>query len=202
MDAGRWRRRWTGLPRRTRWVVAGLLVLLLTGAGVVRLAEQQRAQRVELAASVGLWSSSTSPTGGQVRFFVVVRNLGERPVAVTSVDGARGGLVLRMRTDGEQAVPAGAEVGIPLSVRLTCSPVQAAGRASLAADLGVRRADGAATTRRVDLDAAARVLDIAATLCGVRPDLRDHELSGPLLAARTVPDRHRCVDEGLDGRTP
>ena len=45
----------------------------------------------------------------------------------------------------------------------------------------MRRDDGGSTSRRVDLQAAQLVLDVAATVCTVRPDLRDHELSGPVV---------------------
>ena len=47
--------------------------------------------------------------------------------------------------------------------------------------IGVRREDGGTTTRRVELSPASLVLDVAATLCDARPELRDHELSGPVL---------------------
>lgn len=165
--------------------MAALGVLLLIGAVVVwsreRAADRERAQRVDLATSLGVWSSSTSPPGGQVGFFVLVRNDGERAVSVTSVSGVGDGLLLRMRDEGERAVPAGAEVDIPMSVRLSCAAGTPTTAAALPAEIGVRRQDGGATTRQVELEPAVLVLDVAATLCAVRPALRDHELSGPVL---------------------
>jgi hypothetical protein len=185
LEPSPWRRRWTAFPGAGRRLVAALGVLLLIGAVVVwsreRAADRERAQRVDLATSLGVWSSSTSPPGGQVGFFVLVRNDGERAVSVTSVSGVGDGLLLRMRDEGERAVPAGAEVDIPMSVRLSCAAGAPTTAAALPAEIGVRRQDGGATTRQVELEPAVLVLDVAATLCAVRPALRDHELSGPVL---------------------
>ena len=54
------------------------------------------------------------------------------------------------------------------------------------------RSDGTTDVRGVDLESVTRLLDIAATVCRVQPDLRDHELSGPILrrvdAAKNAPD--------------
>ncbi len=61
----------------------------------------------------------------------------------------------------------------------------------MTAEIGVRRQDGGSTTRQVVLEPAFLVLDVAATLCAVRPDLRDHELSGPVLRGGAAKD-----DEG------
>jgi hypothetical protein len=182
-----WADRWAALPRGGRRLVVGLAVLVLLGGGVALVrnwaAERQLRQAVELTATVGVWSSSTNRPGGEVGFFVLVGNDGPRPVSVTSVTAAGGGVQVRMRDDGAQPVAPGQEVEIPLSVRLTCVPGAGAARPSLDAEIGVRRDDGGSTSRHVDLQPAAPVLDVAATLCGVRPDLRDHELSGPVLRA-------------------
>jgi hypothetical protein len=51
----------------------------------------------------------------------------------------------------------------------------------LPAAIGVRTDAGGVVSRRADLTPAALVLDVAATLCEVRPGLRNHELSGPVL---------------------
>ena len=126
------------------------------------------------------------PAGGRGALLLLVRNDGALPVAVTSVDAADAGLRLRMQDEGERRIPPGREVEIPLSVRLTCVPGAGAARPSLDAEIGVRREDGGATSRPADLRPASLVLDVAATLCGVRPDLRDHELSGPVLRAPTA----------------
>jgi hypothetical protein len=48
-------------------------------------------------------------------------------------------------------------------------------------EIRLRRQDGGTASRRVDLQPADLVRDAAATLCAVRPGLRDHELSGPVL---------------------
>ena len=178
-----WRRAWAALSPRGRRGLAALVVLAAVVAGAVlvreRAADQERRERVALATTVGIASSSTDPPGGQVRFFLVVRNAGPLPVSVTAVEGTGEGLRLAMRDAGARSIGAGGEIEIPLSVRLTCPT----GPAALTAEIAVRRDDGGSTTRRVDLQPARLVLDVAATLCSVRPDLRDHELSGPVLRA-------------------
>jgi hypothetical protein len=44
------------------------------------------------------------------------------------------------------------------------------------------------TSREVELGSAFLVQDVAATLCAVRPDLSDHELSGRVLRGITPKD--------------
>jgi hypothetical protein len=187
LDSGgpaRWEGRPTS-PTRARGLVAGLAVLVLLGGGLLFVrnwsAEREVRQAVELTVTFGLWSSSTTRPGGEVRFFVLVRNDGALPVAVTSVDAADAGLRLRMRDEGERPIGPGKEIEIPLSVLVSCVPGTGSARPSLAADIGVRREDGGTTSRPAELRPATLVLDVAATLCGVRPELRDHELSGPVL---------------------
>ena len=177
------------VPPRGRWLVAGLAVLVLLGGGVLFLrywsAERVLRQEVGLSTALGVWSSSTSPPGGEVGFFLRVGNDGTLPVAVTSVDAADRGVRLRMRDDGERIVDPGREIDIPLSVRVTCGAGAGAASSVLGGELGLRLEDGAATSRRVDLERAPVVLDVAATVCAVRPGLRDHELSGPVLRVPT-----------------
>ena len=177
-----WRSRWTALPPAGRRLVVTVAVLVLLGGGVVGFrswsAERELRRAVELTTALDVVSSSTSPPGGSVRYFVRIRNDGVRPLSVTSVVAMEGGLRVRMRDDGDRRVDPGQEIGIPVSARLSCGAELPAG---LPADIGVRREDGGTTTRRVDLRPAAFLLDVARTLCAVRPDLRDHELSGPVL---------------------
>lgn len=178
-----WRDRWAALPRAARRLVAGLVVLALAGAGVAwyldRAAERELAERVALTASLGVSSSSTTPPGGEVGYFAVVRNDGPNPVEVAAVAGATDRLRVSMRNRSGPRLDPGTEHAIALSVLLTCRP----GRppAELPVEIRLRRADGGTTSRRVDLQPAALVTDVAATLCAVRPGLRDHELSGPAL---------------------
>ena len=176
-----WRRAWTELPAAGRRALVAVLLVALAGGAVLWLrhlaAEQERRERVDLATSLGVVSSSTEPPGGRVRFFVLVRNDGPLPVSVTAVDGGGQGLRVQMLADGERTVGPGREIEIPLSVRLTCP----ASAGELAADLRVRRQDGGSTTRRTTLKPAQPVTDVAVTLCAVRPGLRDHELAGPVL---------------------
>ncbi len=179
------------LARGGRRLVAALAALVLLGGGVLFVrswsADHELRQAVDLTATLGVASSSTSPPGGAVRYYLLVRNDGALPVSVTSVDAAAPGLRLRMRDEGERRIAPGREVEVPLSVRLTCVPGAGAARPALAAALGVRREDGGSTSRPVEVRPAALVLDVAETLCAVRPGLRDHELSGPVL--RDAADR-------------
>jgi hypothetical protein len=82
---------------------------------------------------------------------------------------------------GRRRIDVGGEVEIPLSARVTCTDGIDADHRHLPAAIGVRREDGGTTIRRVELTPAAVVLDVAATLCGVRPGLRAYELSGPVV---------------------
>jgi hypothetical protein len=178
-----WQRRWAGLSARgRRSVVAGVVLALVAGGALWwhdRVADRELRQRVVLATTLGVWTSSTSPPGGAVGWFVLVRNDGQEPLTVTSLDAAAGGLTVTALADGDRLVPPGREVEVPVSVRLTCGAT-GDGTVDLPAEVGVRRPDGATASRRSEL-AATLVLDVARTLCTVRPELRDHELSGPVL---------------------
>jgi hypothetical protein len=174
---------WGRLPRRVRGPAAAVALVLVVGAGVLWLrdeaAERALARQVDLAASLGVWSSSSAPDGGRISYFVTVRNLGPRPLSVTGVEGTADGLHLRMRGEPLPPVGAGRDVGVPVSVRLSCAgPVE---EDALTAEVAVRRQDGGAAVRRVPLESASLVLDLAASLCTFQPDLRDRELSGPVL---------------------
>jgi hypothetical protein len=178
-----WQRRWAGLSvRGRRWLVAGIVLVLLAGGALWwrdRADDRELRQRVVLAPTLGVWTSSTSPPGGAVGWFVLVRNDGLEPVTVTSFDASAGRLSITAIDDRDRPVAPDQEVEVPVSVRLTCST--AGGDSDdVPAEIGVRRHDGAVTTRSSVL-VATQVLDVARTLCSVRPDLRDHELSGPVL---------------------
>ncbi|UOY02896.1 hypothetical protein [Blastococcus sp. PRF04-17] len=182
-QASRPARWWGTVPATGRRLLAVLAVaVLLTAAGLWGrdlLAERELRQRVALTASVAVVSSSTSPPGGSVRWFLSVRNDGPRAVAVTSVTGGGGRLRLGTALATDVPVPPGGSADVPVSVRLTCA---AGGTPDpLRADIAVRREDGEDARRRVEVGSAHLVDDVADTLCGVRPALRDHELSGPVL---------------------
>jgi hypothetical protein len=100
-------------------------------------------------------------------------------VSVTAVEGKTERLRLRMRDDADRTLDPGTETAIPLSVRLSCLP--GAAETGLPAEILLRREDGGSATRRTDLRPTAPLLDVVSTLCAVRPDLRDHEISGPIL---------------------
>lgn len=173
------------MPRERRPVLLALVVVVaLLGLGGLWFrewsAERAVRQSVELTTTFGVTSSSTSPPGGSVRFVVLVRNDGARPVTVMSVDAVGAGLRIRMLDQGGRRVDAGRQIVIPLSARLTCTGRPDTSETGLPAAVVVRRADGGSVTRRAVLGPAGPVLDVAATLCDTRPELRDHELSGPV----------------------
>jgi hypothetical protein len=186
-EPSRWKARWAALPGARRRLLALLGALVLLGAAFVWFldwsAERESAQRIALTASLGVWSSSSTPPGGEVGYFVVVRNEGARRVSVTSVDATTARLRLRMRDDADRRLDPGAETAIPLSVRLTCGTDGGTdnGTDGLPAEITLRREGGGPAVRRVQLRPASTLLDVAVTVCGVRPDLRDRELSGPVL---------------------
>jgi len=179
----RLRSRWAALPRSGRVLVVSLVVVLLLGAGLgwlrERSAERELARRISLTTSLEISSSSTTPPGGEVGYFVVVHNRGPRRVSVTAVAGETGRLRLGMRDDAARPLDPGTGTAIALSVRLSCLP--GAAETSLPVEIRLRREDGGSATRRVDLRPTAPLLDVVSTLCAVRPDLRDHEISGPVL---------------------
>jgi hypothetical protein len=182
-----WQHRWRALPRAARLVAAALVVSLAAGAAALELhdraAEQALARQVDLTAHLGVSSLSTTPPGGQVSFFVVVRNQGPLPVRITSVDGTTGGLRLGPRDDVQRQVSPGGETAVPVSVRLTCPRFD--GGAGLTTRIAVRRQDGDRVARRLVPGAAGLLTDVATTLCRSRPDLREQELSGPVLDTLT-----------------
>jgi len=188
-----WQRLWSRLPRRARLLALALVVLLAAGGGGLwlrdRAAARALAERVDLTASLGVSSVSTTPPGGQVSFFVSVRNEGALPVRIASVEGSAAGLLLRSSDDAERLLAPGAETAVPVSVRLTCG--RYSGGEGLLAEIAVRREDGGRVARRVRPADPRLLLEVATTLCGVRPGLRDRELSGPVLdtLAGDIPDR-------------
>jgi len=187
-----WRRLWSALPRGAKVLALALVLLLAAAAGGLflrdRAAEQAAARRIDLTVSLGLSTLSDTPPGGQVSFFVVVRNEGTSSVWVTSVDGGARGLRIRTVDGIERQVSPDGESAVPVSVRLTCSGRPSADEA-LRAELALRRADGGSARRRVVLEPASLVTETAVTLCAVRPDLRDYELARPTLEPPEREDR-------------
>ena len=120
------RERWAALSPATRRLVVVLGVLCVAAAGLVWFrdwsAERELRNRVALTTALSISSSSTTPPGGQVGYYVVVRNEGRRRVSVTAVEGTTDRLRLRMRDDAARPVDPGTETAIPLSVLLSCAP--------------------------------------------------------------------------------
>lgn len=188
-DSSWWERRWLGLPAgRRRAVSIGSALVLAVPLAVAALVqgqgwwvEQGRREVVDLDVSLGVWTSSTSPPTGYVSYYLAIRNAGIEPLEITSVQATGEGLQVRARGDGGRQVEAGGEIVVPLSALLTCSSTSAAAGRDLRVEVGVRRDDGRQAPQRSAMDASL-ILDAAQTLCGVRPGLRAHELSGPVLS--------------------
>lgn len=191
-----WERRWLAVPAGRRRLVSRVslatLVVVLAATGVVGVQRwvDERAQRqlVSLRASLGVWTTSTSPTGGQVVYYVAIRNAGSAPLDVTSVQASDGRLRLSARDADPRSLDAGREILVPMSALLTCSPASSSAfregdgdAGGLRVDLRVQRADGALSLQQMSLDDATLILDVADTLCSVRPELRGYELSGPVV---------------------
>jgi hypothetical protein len=176
---------WAALPPAARALLIAVGIAALVGAGLLwerdRSVERELRQRVVLGSSIGVSSSSTSPRGGSVHYFLLVRNDGPRPISIESLDASADGLRLRLRNSSDRRLAAGTEIALPLSVRLTCGPPGTAQRPPLDPQLTVRNEDGGSVVRSVGPGAAESLLGVVDALCRVRPALVDHELSGPVL---------------------
>lgn len=193
-----WERHLLVVPAPVRRIASAVTVLTASAALVVSglvlvrdwLVERRQAQVVSLGVSLGVWASSTSPfTGGQVVYYASVRNRGIRPLKVTSIEASDGQLQLRARDGTARWVPAGSEILVPMSALLTCSLPSTTAESDargLHVDVGLRRDGGLLSPQRTSLDDAALILDVAETLCGVRPELRGYELSGPVIRAAST----------------
>jgi hypothetical protein len=142
-------------PRRGRRVATGALAVTVgaASAGLVlgreRLAERDAREPVSLSAALGVRTSSTSPPGGRVDFFVSLRNAGRQPLRVTALEAGGEGLLLRGRLENARSLPAGQEIRVPLSVLLDCDEAESwADPARWVADVHVRRGDGSQAARR------------------------------------------------------
>lgn len=167
--------------RRPR-VFLAVAVLLLVAAVAGLVLRQRTAEQVALAASLEVTTSATSPPGGAVRWAVVVRNDGARPVRVTSVATTAGGIVLRSRPTPGDPVQPGRQVAVPVSIRLTCSAHSEPHAPGLRTAVRIQGTGGRAAMRTVPLTSAASLVDVVDTLCSVQPGLRGKELSGPVAA--------------------
>ncbi len=192
--AGWWERWWLSLPVRRRRgatvLAAGPVVVLLTVAGTVQVSawldEGDRRRAVSLAASLGVWTSSSSPPGGHVTYYLEIRNSGASPLEVMSVTASDERLRLRSSDDRARHLDAGRAILVPVSALLTCSSGAVDPDLGLQIQIDVRSGDGRVTRQRHALPNAGLLLDPAETLCQVRPTLVDYELSGPVLRSRSA----------------
>ena len=190
----RWGPWWSSLPTRRRRAVAVAAVTVLAiasgAAGAAQLADwlgaRERREVVVLTTSLGVWASSTTPPGGQVTYYLSIRNGGEVPLDVTDVRARTDHVVLRARDPLARRVAPGEVTLLPLSVLLTCAPDAGSSGDALRVQVDVRRTDGSTTSRFPVLGGTDPVLSAADTLCEVRPGLVAYELSGPVLRARAA----------------
>lgn len=189
VDPPRWEQWWKALPARRRRTVLRVTALAcafgLAAAGLVQLqawqADRERREFVSLDAAIRVWSSSSTPPGGHVTYYVALRNASLEPLEVTSVAASNSQLRLRARDVVARPVAAGEEILVPLSAMLTCSAEPDGGPGALHLEVGVHREGVGLGPQLPLLRDSALLLEAAHTLCGVRPTLTDHELSGPVL---------------------
>ena len=149
--------RWAALPRGGRRLVAGLAVLVLLAGGALCRPELvgragapaggradrdlRRVEFVDLAA------------GGEVRFFLLVRNDGPLPVSVTSVTRPTPGCSCACGTTATGRSAPGRRSRSRCRCGSPASPVPGRRDRPWPPTIGVRREDGGSTSRRVDLRA-------------------------------------------------
>lgn len=205
IDPPRWDQRWQSMPARRRKALSVgtvlALAMALTVVGVVQVrawqADRDRREFVSLGVSIGVWASSSSPPGGEVRYYLAIHNASAEPLEVTSVRASGDRLRIRARDDDARWLAAGREILVPLSALLTCSSAAGHGGGGLRVEVGVHRDDVDLGSQRLSMPDAALLVDAAETLCSVRPSLRDYELSGPILrAASAGADEAECSARG------
>jgi hypothetical protein len=191
MLEGRTGRSWWERQSRVIKVTTVLTIgaaLAVTGLLQARqwLAEREQAQLISLGTSLRVWASSTSNlSGGQVVYYVSIRNSGSERLEITSIRSSDEHLQLRARNDEAHLIDPGSEIMVPMSALLTCtdSPPRSRG---LEVDVGLRRDGATLDPHHASLEGAAPLLDVVETLCDVWPGLRAYELSGPVSSASSA----------------
>ena len=178
---------WMFASRRQRLVAVSALLLLtlpaITLVVVLKarswLDERRLRDEVSVTTTIDVAVSSTTPLGGRVDYFVVVRNMGTRDVRVSGLEHTDARLRIRSRDFAAVVLVPGSTVDIPISVHLDCtgSPI---GTAALLGTVWATPASGRAQDVPASLGRSLLLTDVAQTLCEVRPELTDRELSGPV----------------------
>ena len=182
---------WSRLPRLWRVVVAtativavGLTTVLF---GVTRvgewLIEQGVRDEVAIEAAIEVSSSSSSPAGGRVDYYVVIRNAGPRPVRIDGVEIVDAGFqITNKRALRQQDLQPGGLLFAALSVHLDCARSDVVAEQDVLSGLiAVRPTSGRWRRVEAPFTQAAPLVNMAATMCALNPDLRSGELSGPVL---------------------
>lgn len=186
--AAAWGRRTAAQRRR---VLAAVLVPMTVGAllvfgPAVRGWWDERAQQdvtsVEAELRVDGSSTAWSPEGrGRVDYVLVLRNTAPRPTRVRTVRLAGNGLAISGRGRRDEQVQPGQVAFVPLSVQLDCRRWRPEVRGgALTGEVGVITASGRSARVRTSVRDAAPLPGVARTLCGLDPQLRPRELSGPV----------------------
>lgn len=168
-------------------LVLATAAVLVTGGPTLRGWWDERALQdvmsIEAELGVDASSSAWSPAGrGRVDYFLALRNTAPRPARVRTVRLTGNGLAISGRGLSDAPVQPGQVAYVPLSVRLDCRRWRPGLRsAALSGEVAVVAASGRAAEVRTTVRAAAPLHGVARTLCGLDPDLRVDELSGPVL---------------------
>lgn len=189
---GRWSR-WSARRRRSAAaavLLPALALLAVPAVGRVQAWQDERAlrDRVSVAADLGVDASSWawSPSGrGRVEYFLVLRNHAPRPARMTEVRIEHGGLSISGRPVRRAPVPPGGVAYVPLDVQLDCRQWRPGVRGpALRGHVGVVAASGRSSQVSIPVDRAGPLTGVVRTLCGLDPDLRIADMSGPLLLPR------------------
>jgi len=148
-----------------------------------RLAERRAADTVELQATLRVSSSSSSPIGGRVDYYLTLHNTGPRVIRIARLRVREAGLSITSRPVSPlDVVRSGQTLYLPLSVRLDCRQRAPARRPDvLRGAVSVQPPNGRWRRVTTSFTRASPLTDVADTLCSLNPAFRSKELSGPVL---------------------
>ena len=178
---------WTSASRRRRLVaVVAVLLLILPAMAAVAvfgtrswLAERSQRDQVSVTATVDVAVSTKRPLSGRIDYFVAIRNTGSSDVRIAGLTHTDARLRIRSRDFATILLAPGSTANVPISVRLDCSGLPI-GAGALLGTVTATPPSGRARDVPTSLDRSLLLTNVAQTLCEVRPELTDRELSGPV----------------------